>query len=326
MNADKTQRALWELCYSQNLYPAFLACFASRVVDVLKAGPISISKLALRTGLSVDQVMALLPVLCFTGIARLKENRLYPQPLLRWMVKSKWLAMIDRHLVDNKAFTDLFKEFKQPGEVKARKFWRDIYHKREKALRFMLSMEAHTHLCVTELARRFGMTDYRRLVDIGAGIGTVGIGIASNLRLQECILIDLPACLKIARKAREQEISRAGVILRPIDMFAEQWPHLTGVYLLSHVLQDYSSSDRQRLLEMAAKNVAPGSELWVHGVFFDPVEADAVSSAFGFYLSAKLGGCIISCEQQAVECKAAGFKLKRSFHTAGVQKCLVFSK
>lgn len=91
-------------------------------------------------------------------------------------------------------------------------------------------------------------------------------------------------------------------------------------------LQDFGRVDRSRLLRQAWAAMQPGAELWIHGHFWRGQSASVTVAAFSYYLYCRLGGGVLSVEQQTRECREAGFRFIRSVQTSTTQNLLVFLK
>jgi len=324
--SNKTQSSLWEISYAEYLTPALLTCISLGVCAPLGEKPITLRSWLNNTSLPEESSLTLLPVLAYTQMMRVTPYGLEKGAFLNAITNSPWTAMFARRSLEDALYKRMKGEFLNTSPTKCQYFWKQIYSSKERANRFLLSMHAHTHLCVEPLIELMSQHRIDRLVDVGSGLGTIGAAFAKRFPSKSATLLDLPGCVSLVKNNSMQGNTGSNLTIISADIRRDDWSTNSDLYLLSHVLQDHAKFERSKILYKAVKAMARDSMLWVHGIFPNYIKPKPLPAAFSFYLNCKLGGRLLTQEEQVSECKEVGLKFIKSTNTLGYQKVLMFKK
>ena len=129
---------------------------------------------------------------------------------------------------------------------------------------FIGRMHALTLPAAGSLARQPVFAEVRRLLDVGAGSGSLSAAIAAVHAGVRCTLLDLPEVCAIAA----ENISGYGlddrVITCPADMFRDPWPGGHDAVLFGNIFHDWDPPSCARLARRAFEALEPGGRVLLH--------------------------------------------------------------
>lgn len=147
-------------------------------------------------------------------------------------------------------------------------FFAALYAEESALRRSTRAMTAFSRATALGVAREFDWYRYRTFLDVGCGEGILGIEAAARHGHLGGIGLDLPAVElvfteHVCKRGLQGRIAFAGR-----DFFAEPLPH-ADVIMLSHILHDWSVSERRRLIAKAYDALAPGGALLICDAMID---------------------------------------------------------
>ena len=129
---------------------------------------------------------------------------------------------------------------------------------------FIGRMHALTLPAAGSLARQPVLAGVRRLLDVGAGSGSLSAAVAAVHPGVRCTLLDLPEVCAIAA----ENISGYGlddrVVTCPADMFRDPWPGGHDAALFGNIFHDWDPASCARLARRAFEALEPGGRILLH--------------------------------------------------------------
>lgn len=120
-----------------------------------------------------------------------------------------------------------------------------------------------------EVAEKFDLAPFRRMLDLGGGPGTAAITFAQKNPGLECVVFDLPGPLAIAR----EQIAAAGlegrVTTHPGDYFTDDLGTAYDLVYISNIIHSMGPADTARLVEKSRRALAPGGTIVIKEFFLD---------------------------------------------------------
>uniref|UniRef100_A0A0W0F268 Putative S-adenosyl-L-methionine-dependent methyltransferase n=1 Tax=Moniliophthora roreri TaxID=221103 RepID=A0A0W0F268_MONRR len=136
--------------------------------------------------------------------------------------------------------------------------------------RFAVAMEGVTMFQPDLFAQAY---DWKSLpagsvvVDVGGGVGTVSLALAEEFPDINIVVQDLPSIVEKGHKVwstRQPEALKSGrVVLQAHDFFTEQPQKDASVFLVKHVLHNWSDEDCQKMLSRLRDAARPDTKLLV---------------------------------------------------------------
>lgn len=266
--------------YATSLLVAAVAEF--QIFDHLAAGPLDFVALQARTGLAERPLQVLLTALRAMGtLQRLSNCDHALSPLAA------------EHLVSGGDYFvgDYFGLSQESGEV--REFVRRLRTNRPKgadeagagfifreglrsameeavaARHFTLALAGRAKNVAPVLAKKMPLSGALRLVDMGGGTGLYAIALLQANPQLRAVVWDRPEVLRIAAEFAAGSGVADRLELHSGDFFADPFPGVADVVLLSNILHDWDVPECRRLVQRAAAGLSSGGRLWVHDVFLD---------------------------------------------------------
>lgn len=141
----------------------------------------------------------------------------------------------------------------------------EVYHR---------AVDAFTRLEAIALASSFDFSATRRIVDVGGGRGTLLVEVLKRHPHISGVLLERAAVADAARAVFERERLTERAEVRVGDFF-ESVPDGADVYVIKHVLHNWSDEHAVRILRNCASAVAPqGRVLVVEGIMLPPSYRD----------------------------------------------------
>jgi SAM-dependent methyltransferase len=134
---------------------------------------------------------------------------------------------------------------------------------------FILGMENISRRSSVEVAERFDLSSYRRMLDLGGGPGTSSLTFArANPRLT-CVVFDLPEVVPIAR----EQIERAGlgnrVSTRAGDYLVDDLGEGYDLVYVSNIVHSLPPAGVARLTERIARILPPDGTILLKDFFLE---------------------------------------------------------
>lgn len=105
----------------------------------------------------------------------------------------------------------------------------------------------------------FGSGDIT-VVDIGGGIGHIARALADHCPKVQCIVQDRPEVILQAEQPLPANLQDR-IRFQPHDLFKDQPVQGAGVYLLRHVLHDWSNKYARKILQALIPALKPGAKV-----------------------------------------------------------------
>jgi phospholipid N-methyltransferase len=125
------------------------------------------------------------------------------------------------------------------------------------------------------LAREFPWAEHESVVDLGTSEGIVPRRIAEENGHIQAIGADLPRIEPYFRDFIGESPAADRLEFRAADFFADEPLPAADVYILGHILHDWSLEDKRAILSKVAEAVNPGGAIIVYGTMIDEERRDA---------------------------------------------------
>lgn len=257
------------------------------VFDALSTGPLPMTELSRRLGLSERPAMVLFPALCAMQLLDYDDvGQLSITELGRFLTQSQSPNLI--------GYTGLEKD--DPGVLEmARRLRNDGPAEAPHGISFVKEGDGPSPMDDADLARKFtlglaGRAQYLspivaanmskcdgHLLDVAGGTGYYTYEWLLNNPHATATLLDRPAVLTVAAELLDAfgrsgrpgaDTVRARVTLLPGDMLTDELPP-TDLLLAASLFHDWPTPTCQRLAHRFAAALRPGGEIWVHDAFLN---------------------------------------------------------
>ncbi len=158
------------------------------------------------------------------------------------------------------------------------------------------------------VAAVYDFSEARTIADIGGGHGILLATILGTNEHARGILFDQPQVVEGAEVSDRTAIS-AG------DFFAEI-PVAADVYLMKHIIHDWTDEQSVTILENLAKAAKPGAKLLLIESVVEENDAPSMSKIMDLNMLVCTGGKERTASEYAALLKASGFKLTNIYPTA----------
>lgn len=321
--ADAAFDLLAGFAYSQVLR----AYVEGGLFDILKDGPLAVSAIAPRMGLSEDAALTLLRA----GRALMLSEEAAPD---RWMLGEQGAvfaanagvqAMIRHHRLlyadladplallrgDRREATGLSRFWTYAGALQG------VTERGEQTAEYSQLMAASQHFVADEVLASVSFRGVRRLLDVGGGHGAFLKAIGSAWPHLELGLFDLPEVAETGRQLLGEAVGPARVSAHPGNFFKDSIPQGYDMVSLIRILHDHDDAPAQALLANIRASLAPGARLLIAEPMAQIRGAEPMGEAFfGLYLWAMGSGRARSPAEITTMLKKAGFASARLVATA----------
>ena len=238
------------------------------VFDALDKGPLTAEQIAKKTGISRRGANGLLDLLVSFHLLQRRGRRLALTPeSTTFLVSTKpaFHGMLFRHISDQLLpswlqLTEVVRTGRPAARVNSRKQGAEFFAKFVESL-FPLSFPA-----ATALGRHLGIAKARgpvSVLDIGAGSGVWGIGIAKQSPHARIHAVDWPQVLKVTRRIAGRHGLSKRLTTSPGDFFEADFGRGHHVATIGHILHSEGRDRSRRLLKKVFKALAPGGTVAV---------------------------------------------------------------
>ena len=129
---------------------------------------------------------------------------------------------------------------------------------------FIGRMHALTLPAAVSLARQPVFAGVGRLLDVGAGSGSLSAAVAAAHAGVRCTLLDLPEVCAIAAGNIRGYGLEERVVTCPADMFRDPWPPGHDAVLFGNIFHDWDPASCARLARRAFEALEPGGRVLLH--------------------------------------------------------------
>jgi SAM-dependent methyltransferase len=238
------------------------------IFDLLDKGPLTAEQIARKTRASQRGINALLDLLVSIHLLQRKGKRLALTPeSAAFLVSTKpsFYGMLFGHISDQLLpswlqLTEVVRTGRPAARVNARKQGAEFFAKFVESL-FPLSFPA-----ATALGGHLGIAKSRgpvSVLDIGAGSGVWGIGIAKQSPHVRIHAVDWPQVLKVTRRIAGKHGLANRLTTSPGDFFEADFGKGHRLATIGHILHSEGRDRSRRLLKKVFNALAPGGTVAV---------------------------------------------------------------
>jgi phospholipid N-methyltransferase len=150
-----------------------------------------------------------------------------------------------------------------------------IYHDDRNLEQFVGAMTSLSMGVAEALAHEFPWTEHQTVVDLGTSQGIVPKRIAEENDHIQAIGADLPRVEPYFNDFTGESPAADRIEFRAADFFSEEPLPAADVYILGHILHDWSLDDKRAILSKVAEAVNPGGAIIVYGTMIDEERREA---------------------------------------------------
>lgn len=306
---------VWDAWLSAFRMPSLAVADRLGLFETLHAEPASAEELAARTGIGVEPLKALLPMLSALGFLVPRRGR------YQLTVAARLYLLHDSPYYWGHAFpvartstaTDLllerFAASKDAADApRTSDSWESGQVSAEMALNIARIMHSHSLPAALGAARQGDFAGVTRLLDVGGGSGVFSIALAQRFPKMRCTVMELPAMCERAR----QYIANAGVAdrvdTRTVDMFREAWPRDYDAIFMSNIFHDWAPATNVQLATSAFAALPSGGRVFLHEILInDEGSGPLAAASFSMMMLVGTKGRQYSFAELARFLESAGF-------------------
>ena len=328
--ARKEASAAFDLCagfvYSQILF----ACVELRILELLRAGPQSLDKIAEHASLPLPGAQRLilaavsLRILQKRGRDTSGEERFGLGMLGAALIANPGvLKMIEHHRALYQDLADPVALLRGTARrTQLAEYWPYAANETTADLQasdvegYTQLMSSSQSLVAGEILDAYDVSAHRTIMDIGGGDGSFLVAVAKRAPALNLVLFDLPAVAECAEKrfAKEGLITRASVVGGSFKTSA--LPQGADLITLVRIAHDHDDEAVLKLLAAVHRALPPQGTLLIGEPMAQTSGAEPMGHAyFGFYLLAMGSGRPRSADELIAMTKAAGFSSARAVAT-----------
>ena len=147
------------------------------------------------------------------------------------------------------------------GDVMGKPMWEYVDEHPEAGAALVEHMEELALLMMPELLRRYDVTDLRRVVDVGGGMGFVLAPILEAAPEATGVLFDRPSVVEQAKRYLTSRGVADRVEFVSGDFLNDEIPSGADGYVMKGIMHDHSDENSRRVLERVRRAMAPGARL-----------------------------------------------------------------
>jgi cyclopropane fatty-acyl-phospholipid synthase-like methyltransferase len=290
------------LLYGHLASRALSAVAALGIPDLLASGPREISDICDKTGARPSETLRLMRALTFFDVFAVESGEKFSLTSLgRMLTTDAFASALPTALLVNGAVGrawDHIQHTLATGEPAFESLYgQDFfsYLEENSGMReiFLRSQESGMAAEVESLLKNFDFSSYETIVDVGGGDGALLAAILQANPRSRGVVVDLESTVPAA----EQRLVRAGLADRCticLGDFFREVPGEGDLYLLRHVLHDWSDEDCMTLLRTCARHMSPGATLGVIELAipdgFDTSLENRMAGLMDLYMMCLFGG------------------------------------
>lgn len=150
-----------------------------------------------------------------------------------------------------------------------------VYEDDEILEQFVGAMTSFSMPAANVLAREFPWEDHELVVDLGTSEGVVPRRIVEENDHLRAVGADLPRIEPYFRAFAGESPAADRLEFRAVDFFADEQLPPADVYVLGHVLHDWSFEERREILSKVYDATSPGGAVVVYGTMIDDGRREA---------------------------------------------------
>jgi hypothetical protein len=180
----------------------------------------------------------------------------------------------------------------------------------EEAERFNRAMASMTRAFVQQLRQAYDVSRFALIADVGGGHGQFLAALLQGAPQSRGLLFDLESVLAGA----DQELRALGVaerVKKVAGSFFESIPGGADLYLLKHILHDWTDEQCATILKHVAAAMKPGATLLIAEMLLAEPPALSPSAMMDLNMMVMTGGRERTASQYEKLLNGAGLKLKR---------------
>ena len=308
---------LFDVCagfvYSQILF----AFVDANLLNALAKGPASSEELASAADLPLDRMERLLQAACAIGLASALDKRMYSLGLrgAALIENPGVIEMIKHHALLYQDLADPIRLLRDPNlPTKTSMFWSyledgsDPKMTQKNTIVYSELMAASQTMISEIICASVNFTRYRRILDVGGGIGIFSRYAAESAPRATVAVFDLPEVIKVIENDHYATEKFTPFELIGGDFFQDKIPSGYDMITLVRVLYDHSDENVVRLLTNIRKSLESGGTLLIAEPFASADATDRTADAyFNMYLLAMRAGNVRSFDRHVELLKSAGF-------------------
>jgi SAM-dependent methyltransferase len=156
---------------------------------------------------------------------------------------------------------------------------------RRRAERLLQALDDDGRLIAPYLIERLPLSRARRLLDVGAGLGTFAVACCRRFPHLRATLIEHPRIAALARRGVREAHLANRVRVMAVDIVKDPWPAGFDVVLVSNVLHAQGVEDNRAVITSAYGSLNPGGRLIVRDVL---LSGDRIDPEWGALFSVAL--------------------------------------
>ncbi len=174
---------------------------------------------------------------------------------------------------------------------------------------FLLALDDIAALFGSQFAAHIDLSDCRRLLDVGGGVGSYAIALARRYPALQATILELPEVAPWAQQFVDDAGMSARITVQPGDFLADDLPTGYDAVLLSNIFHDQPPTVNQGLLAQAYRALPPGGRVVVYEFLLQPDRVTPAASAVfaAMMLVENQGGNVYTAADVESWLAAAGF-------------------
>jgi hypothetical protein len=319
VHADHDIQRLLELINGFRTTQAIYVTVTLGVPDLLRNGAVACDQLAVLTGSNPRALYRLLRALAAIGIMHEGEDRRFAlAPLGRALVSdshcsrnawarfaagpplwASWGHLLHSVRTGETGFRDLH----------GRDVWSFRADNPEESALFDLAMRENARGIAQEMLSAYDFSQFRRIVDVGGGNGTLIAGLLAACPQATGTLLDLAHVISGAGEVLQQ----AGVRERcnvVAGSFLDGVPAGGDIYVMKNILHDWDDPEAHIILRNCHQEMRPGARLLIVERMLAPPNEGAEGKFSDLNMLVNAGGRERTSDEFAALLSSAGFELR----------------
>jgi demethylspheroidene O-methyltransferase len=318
-------QGLFDLC-AGFVYSQVLAAFVDLNLHThLADGPLTVAEAGARADLPPAAAERLLRAAASLGLASLRPDGRFALGLkgAALIENPGVVAMIRHHAAVYRDLSDPVALLQgRAGETETQRFWAYLAPSSGSGMAADSVNEYSDLMAVSQtmvaeiVTASFDFRPYRRICDIGGGLGVFAEHVARRAAAAELIVFDLPQVAEAAAR-RLAEVGLGGRVRTQGGSFRDDaLPADCDLMTMVRVAFDHDDDTVLTILTAARAALKPGGALLIAEPFgSDRADRRTADAYFGFYLLAMGSGRIRTADEHAALLNRAGFKTCRALTT-----------
>lgn len=314
-------RPLWDLHLSGLAFPAVTAADELQLFDALAESPATVDELSSRLGLSRRAVRALLPLLASGGFLIQRDTRYHVTEstrnfLLRgspfyWgsvFALVRQMPLSHDFVLKGLRAPEASARWDQTTDDNPTNAWSEGQIAPELAQAIAAYMHANCLPAAVVAAQCAGLTNTRKLLDVGSGSGCFSIAFAQAHANLRCTLMDLQAMCDVALGYAKAAGVEDRIDSRTVDMFRQPWPRGYDAIFFSNIFHDWDFDTCAMLTRKAYEALPSGGRILLHEMLLDDThDGPSTAVAFSFYMLLSTKGQQFTAAELRTLLSDAGF-------------------